>query len=52
MIYGVCDEGYLELVEDPIPWMTVANCLKFIGRKMITYDNSLLLRKRPFLSKR
>ena len=49
-VVGVCDEGYLELGEDPIPQMTVANVLKMIGRKPITYNSFLPLRYQAFLS--
>ena len=47
---GVCDEVDLELGEDPVTWMTVANSLKRIGSNPITYDDYPLLRKRALLS--
>ena len=47
----VCDEGYLELVEDPVPQITVVNCLKMIGSKAITYNNAFPVKKWVFLLK-
>ena len=47
----VCDEEGLELGEDTIPQMTVANFLKRIGSKPITYKNSFPMIKRMLLSK-
>ena len=38
-LYGLCDEGFLELGKDPVPLMTVANVLKTIGRNPITHEN-------------
>ena len=45
----MCDEGYLDLGEYPIPLMSVANFLKSIGRNPITYKNYFLLIKFTFL---
>ena len=45
----VCDEGDLELGEDPVPQTTVACCLKRIGGKPITYDNAFPLSYWVFL---
>ena len=50
MVYGVCDEWYLELGEDPITQMALANCLNIIGGKATTYDNAFTLIKWDFLS--
>ena len=47
---GVCYEGGLELCEDPINQMTVANFLKIIEGDPITYDNALPLRNQALLS--
>ena len=49
---GVCDEGYLELGEDPITRSTVVKRLKIIGSKSITYENSLPLVYLALLSQR
>ena len=49
---GVCYEGGLELCEDPINQMTVANFLKIIEGDPITYDNALPLRYRALLLER
>ena len=38
IVYGVCDEGGLELGDDQVPKMSVTNCLKRIGSNPITYD--------------
>ena len=46
----VCDEGYLELGEDPIPQSTVLIVLKSICNKPITYGNTFPLRKKVVLS--
>ena len=45
----VWDEGDLELCEDPITGITVVNCLRIIGKKLITYENKLPLIKRTFI---
>ena len=44
-VYGVCDEGGLELGKDPVPQITVSNFLKMIGRKTIIYENTFLMIK-------
>ena len=46
----VWDEGDLKLGEDPIPGITVVNCLRIIGKKLITYENTLPLIKRTLIS--
>ena len=51
-VYGVFDEGDLELGKDPVPHMTAADCFKSIGRKPITYNNSFPIRKQLLLSDR
>ena len=48
---GVRDEGDLELSEDTITQIPLANFSKRIVSKHITYYNSLPLRKRVLLSK-
>ena len=40
MVYVVCNEGGLDLGKFTVPKMTVVNCLKMIGIKNITYDNT------------
>ena len=45
-VYGVCDEGDLELGEDYGPRITVNNCLKRIGGKAITYQCDFFMRNR------
>ena len=49
---GVCDEEDLELGKDPFPKTTVANCLKRIGSKKITYENSFPLRYQALILER
>ena len=48
---GVCDEGDLELIKDPVPRTTVVNFLKRIATKTITYNDSFPTRKRALPSK-
>ena len=43
-------EGDLELGKDTVPQMTVINCLRRIGNKPITYDNSFPPKNQIFLS--
>ena len=40
-VNGVCDAACLELGKNPVPPMTVINCLQRIGSKPITYKNAL-----------
>ena len=51
-IYGVCDEGDLELGKYPVTLMTVANFLKRIVSKLITYENAFPPRKRELILQR
>ena len=44
------NEWDLKLGEDPVPWMTVVNCLRSIGSNTITYENALALTKQTLLS--
>ena len=46
----VWDEVDLKLGEYPIPGITVVNRLRIIGRKLITYENTLPLIKRTLVS--
>ena len=52
MVYGVCDEGYLEIGKDHIHRKIVATCLKSIFSKPTKYNNSFSLRYWAFLSER
>ena len=52
MLDGVRGKGGLELGKDHVTKITVANFLKMIGIKLITYKNSFSLIKRLLLSKR
>ena len=49
-VYGVRNEGGLDLDKDYVPGTTVANCLKSIDVKPITYENNLPLRYWALLS--
>ena len=51
-VYVACDDRDLELGEDPVPLMTMANCLKTIDSKKTTHNNSYPIRKRVLLSQR
>ena len=42
-------EGDLELGEDQVPQITVVDCLRSIGNKPITYENSFPLENWIFL---
>ena len=42
-VNGLCDE-------DPVPRMTVTNCLQSIGSRPITFDNALSLGNQALLS--
>ena len=48
----MCGEACLELVEDPVPRMTVANCLQRIGSNPITHNKSFHISNRTFLLQR
>ena len=48
----MCAEACLGLGEDPVPQMTVENCLKIIGSKPIMFENASPLIKQAFLSQR
>ena len=47
---GQSDEACLELSLDQVPKQTVFNVLQRIGRKPITYENSLPMKKMVLLS--
>ena len=49
---GVCDESCFELGKDTINLMTVANFLKRIGSKLITYKNASPPRNQALLPQR
>ena len=46
----MCDEENLELGEDMFTKMTVVDCLRSIGNKLIMYYNDFPLINRTFLS--
>ena len=46
------DTAFLELGEDTVPQMTVANCFQRIGSKPLTYENSFSLIKQALLLQR
>ena len=45
-VRGQCGEASLELHFDPVPEQTVFNVIYIIDRNLITYDNSLPMKKR------